>query len=845
MKLKNSLISIAAAGALVAGLTGCGGGGGTATTNNETPTVTTSASSFEVVDGKVMNAKVTVYYFDEDNNEQSYVLTDDEMTRSYTPTTAGSTAVAGSYQYSLPSSIAATSVSYVKVEEKAAELTSDKDYHKTYIDIDGDKTYTTGTDLDFEVTLEAPKGMPYITSATTLAKKLLEDANGVMPTDLNDTTLATALEQAAFATGQTVADLSTDPTLDPSRKAMAAFASDLSPTEMAALVTSLKATPLTAQKTFAESISFIAETTDSSLFTNLKTVVAGMTSDELASINADAIRENGGEEIVLASASSTAFAKISELAVNDDINSSKLTSMGDKINSDDLNLTVTFAGSTDAADTTGSVDLIVQLSSPKDNISSDAANDRMTVKISGLELERDDDVTSLSYNTKTATVSYAVVDDNSSLTPYYAFDSSVEDDRIDLTDLIKNTDNVTSINIMGILDMIVSGQTLADTDTVDDYNSSTNSVIGGNENNLTTTVADKFSGAIVNVKVGLVDANGAVDLMNPADSTKAIYWPSMTVSDSLNTGLNTDAKVILNATLDWRDNVTRTNNAPDMNVSIGGTTYGTQDIKDDEDNVSKWAILSDNTAYDLNGTVPGSDLTEENSTIALEFATYLTPRDANVTYLKNNVSDGTAENSAFNVDSVFDVNLTDVTNVADTNITTSITVKVQDEFSKSETTVIPAFVNRAPYISIGSLTANGLDANGEVNTSDSNTSHMPIAADYDDYIALSTLEINATLHYPNDMNHTATTGLDLNSSYQLIDCNLTADINLTEYSIGVRFSADNSAIEFNRSMTLDKLGYDTLGKIFEGQSLTLEIKDLNDTIDQYNNGTDINKTLSF
>ena len=101
MTFKKSMISIAAAAVIAAGITGCGSSSSTtaATTTTTTDTTTSSIqSSVKAVDGYIYNATVKAYYVNEDNTTMG------SATLEYTPTTKNtntSVVTLGTSTYSL------------------------------------------------------------------------------------------------------------------------------------------------------------------------------------------------------------------------------------------------------------------------------------------------------------------------------------------------------------------------------------------------------------------------------------------------------------------------------------------------------------------------------------------------------------------------------------------------------------------------------------------------------------------------------------------------------------------------------------------------------------------------
>jgi hypothetical protein len=392
MKLKNSLISIAAAGALVAGLTGCGGGG-TAGDNddNGTPQELSLKSSISGFDGNVINPKVYAVFSDGTQKliENGVTLADTDNGERGKPT------------YSVLGELTADEQAKL-VGYKLAPRAATADSDATFFDHNGNGLKD---DEDIYVNtnflMYIPAGMSYSTPLTTLVKASLDS------TDTDTSKVSEKAKAIADKLGFTFNDFEADPNgLKESNPAYVLFTSlsgilinDGTPIEDLGTIADnilLDSTPAVTSEDKYEAAAELAEslakatenvhTRASAMFENTAIQLRGNPEilDQVPNMHLDKVRiasEDGTFTPILATSVTKPF-KVTSVKVGD-THVSSLVTAGAKLTAADLNNTVL---QIDAEDKNGSAsgkfDLILKFGSESTRMIDPANKDEIVAKIS-------------------------------------------------------------------------------------------------------------------------------------------------------------------------------------------------------------------------------------------------------------------------------------------------------------------------------------------------------------------------------------------------------------------------------------------------------------------------------
>jgi len=187
--MNKKVLSIAAAGFIAAGLIGCGGGGGSSSNNNTQPT------SVKGVDGYVMNAKVSVTYWDTETN--STKTTNVDVSNSYYLTVDSATnepkAGKAIYNLDLNSTVLNNLVYISMTQQPQGKLADGSVYAPSFYDADGNGEYNSSIDVPIPagVKLSAPKGFSVITPISTL---IANQVKATLLADKNETNLTNVVD---------------------------------------------------------------------------------------------------------------------------------------------------------------------------------------------------------------------------------------------------------------------------------------------------------------------------------------------------------------------------------------------------------------------------------------------------------------------------------------------------------------------------------------------------------------------------------------------------------------------------------------------------------------------------
>ena len=664
MTLTKSLISVSAAALLVAGMTGCGSSDSTTAAAVAT---TTSVTSIEVVDGKVLNGTATATYLDENNASQTIALT---QTKTYTNVVSGNTTAATSFAYTIADSniSLADDIRFMSVAPTAAVVTDGLSYPAAFIDADLNGEYNASVDYVYANTFIAPRGFAYASPASTLVYNLVS-------ADLLDTTTdvnATALT-AAIATIAAKLNVSSDTltTVDPLAQTEFGFINAMlgacTDTQLDTLADALAADGNAT--TFAAAIDLLAANEETTIFTTIKAALDGgtLTTADLATLDFDATRET--EELVLTTASTTAFGQVHNILV-DGVDSDDMLNTGDKLLLDASTIVeFEFAAGTPATDAnaTATVDLLVSIGNAAANVATASNQSKIVVKVSGVHVNRIDGVTTLDYNSS-ATTSYE----------WYTTETGVVSNYIAIADA-----NSTAL--------VVSGAFAQNTLDIAKLLIAVDTNATGGDNNASTLIGT----AISDVTVIVADSTNALEFVDSALATaNPTLWTTASVAGTGNAIVAT-GKRVTHARLDARGDATGTNAVPNNALAVA-----TVNIADDANASSGDIVITANTAVAIGINASLTDTLEENTTVTFTLGSGLT--DANLTAVSALVKAASDTDTA-DIASALEANAT-------TDTFTTITTIVTDEFAESNTTAYTVMINAAPAASASAYAS--VDANG-------------------------------------------------------------------------------------------------------------------------------------
>lgn len=537
MTYKKSMISLVAAGAIAAMVTGCGGSSSSGTTTTNT---TTAVTSVEAVDGKILNATVTATYVDDNNVSHDIPL---DHAGTYKDVVTGKTTKATSFAYTIADTnlSIADKVRYITVTQKAAAVKDGKSYPASFIDVDLSGDYNSSIDQPYNLTLVAPKGVKYASPVSTLVYNLVQ-TNLADPTkEVNATEIENALTKISKKLNISVDDIKN---VDPLAKTEYGFVNAmLGAANLNALATALDTEDANATD-FASTIDLLAkyDATFKGVQASIKT--GALKVENLSTLNFDKTRENGGTP-VLQEGSTTAIGDINSTTI-DGIDVSDLINTGDKIQTGLIKLTFADGKATDA-NATAKVDLLISVANPEESVEATAKQDKIVIKVSGLDVKRVNGTTTLEYNASTATTSYEWYNTSTSLDKNYVSMSDKNSTELNIgSAFAQNQFNIATL--VDLIDTNASGETNTSSATV----------------NILNNIAD--------VTVAIADPDGALQSVN--SNGDAELWTTSTVAGTGNV-IVAQGKRILDLKADSRGTIaTQTNNAPTSAITSNGGTTG-------------------------------------------------------------------------------------------------------------------------------------------------------------------------------------------------------------------------------------------------------------------------------
>lgn len=731
MTIKKSLISVAAAGAIAAMVTGCGS---SSKSNNGT-------TSVKATDGYVLNYTATAILGD--GNSSSTKTTEVKLPNAVKAAsiTAGAAQTAGSPVLDLSKDLTAAEIANLQTVKLAYKAQSRANgttlIYGTFFDANGDSKFV-AKDGDTLATagfaMEAPAGYKNITPITTLIAARIATLTASDTNETNRTAVeALALTQISDALGLAADDIKNVDPID-AVKTNPAYT----------LVNSMlgKSAGTTEMTAIANSLATATKATDA--VSALKNIAAGATASKAFYTNvadqfaADANMINTVASMNLdASRSGTTFTPISLATGSSDFNvtavkvgsieTSLLAGTGAKAKQSDLNdvnLTMDFA---DANITNKPFTLAIKIGAQESTVASDANITSLTITVP-FEMNNTEGTDGLE-----AAVSGDV-----------SWEGVKADGSIFSGDMNKTSFNDKAPGAISLAGTSTITDTLqlkvADIITAIDTNSS--KAAGIVDNNISS------------LEIALVDSNSS---MQQLSGGKTVLWGNTQVAATGGT-INVTGKTILkNSVLDARATATGLNVAPDNNLTIGtlnGLTIGT--IAPNDTNATDRIVLNNNTQHELLISKNNINTYEQNTTAAFTFGAMLNDKNSSVSTAALKANSSATAQGGF-----FDVNTTDTTTIGELN--TTMSTLVTDEFGDTNTTVTYITVNRAPEMN--PLVIKDANLSSLLTDRPDGNSSMTLFTDLDGNTVRADVwlqsDINTTLY---DINQSANTAADFNLS---------------------------------------------------------------------------------
>ena len=785
MTIKNSLISVAAAALIVAGVTGCGGSSGSSS-NTGTPPATTTGIQSEVkaVDGYIYNATVKAYYVTDDNTTMGSVTL--APAKKTTKNTSTGDVTLGSSTYSLADSNASIKdkIRFFTVATTASNDDGNVTFTPAaYIEADGVNGYDTNDTLLGSTVIYAPATSGIASPVTNLIYQANTALFGTTTTagtaaaELNSTVIAQIESNASkIAENLGLGDvniLTADPielaATNPTFKLVTALLKDAGPITANAILavttapTNLVETIATVNTAIANDTVLAAANPNAVTFIGSLNTMAqngAITAADLANINIEKSIAQGSIQNLVAPTIAGKF-PVSSITV-DSKASSELAAAGAKWNGGgtvDVNMSL---ASSDANVSNTSFSLLVAFKGTKDNMRYDDTNNSSSVVA---EIPFD-------LNISNGTVYTAGINAGSIIK--YQVKSLDGSEVVSKSDI--NASTITGI-VTGVAgDVKVSGDILK----FNVANILTALKNAGDAN--TTANLESFDG-IADVQVLLKDSSGSI--VGATGTTSApVYLPLAKANfTDIGTGAITGAeaiKLVSNSTVDMRGDSTGANTVPVISAITAGSTLNdinTTAVTNSATMLAKTIVMNAgqgdvNITAAINATVTGNE--NNNSVVLTESCAFI---DLNKT--------------SFITDTTDAVTITIDTNATPSSYTTAsvLTAKVTDEFGKANTADanVSFLINRGPVFTTNTQVYD-VNVSGQA-AAESNTSTSVVSVtddgtyDLNTTITGSNASVNIIKYY--DYRGTALAAVsDVNISATL-DANLTSIVGTLADSTGV------------------------------------------------------------
>lgn len=723
MTIKKTIISSAAAALLVAGMTGC-----SSSDNNYAGGGTTAPSATVTgVDGYILNATATAYYVDDKN---STVPVEMKTTLASINAVDPTKNVKGTPQYTISNETNLSKVRFYSIENKTRKTEGSTVTYETFID-DGsvagqfdanDTVFVPGGSANTSrfvagTKLYAPAtGFKVITPITTLVFETAGGtaafaANAANGADFNKTKVEDALAKVAAIINVSAEQMRTvDPlnTTDVKYQQLNTFlSSEIKAAGFGAFATNLlKEANATATTSYLDTMKKLAKAAGNAgvfqaAVKEIETVGEDAYVKALATSNLDKSVNNGGG-LVASKASTTAIANVTAIKLGS-THTTDLVLNGDKANPTDFsNLNLQLAAVKDA-NTTGKVDLIVQMQGGKSYNAGSAASDEITVKISGLTLDTVDGALTIKDNNESE-VRYSVAyqDQNKTDVTYSEFaDANATAAFGSAKTYITNNTGLVTIDLATL---------------ITDVDSNISTTTGK-----TLTADTDMTAKLSNIKVVLVD-NNLLSKVTTSTPAKTLLWGTTTIASvakPTNSNVAGSGKTLINlSAADMRGDATDANAKPNYDANVTDDSNltvfnGTENVTDV--NGSKVVLMLNQTAVttaDKNITL-GFGKNDTNSKEVLN--TFKLSSASGIVTKIGTLTDGAGKTdvngtAAAKVELTIDTNSTDKTFASGKHPEYVFTYKPTDEFNKAgDERNVTIQLNRAPDINVstGGYLGNG------------------------------------------------------------------------------------------------------------------------------------------
>ena len=667
MTFKKSMISIAAASVIAAGLTGCGSSGSTAAVVAAAEDTTTAGTvtSIKVVDGEVINAEATVTYLKEDNTTGEVAITD----RANWLATSIDQNGTSTYDISEVNATVLDNLISVKFETKAAHESNGTIYGPTFFDTNGNGIMDGSETLAGNLELNTPAGFSVATPITTLVASMVNNA------DINESNrtalVAQALEDIAESLGLDATDISSvDPLTATDKPQYAAINALLgavtrvgNDTAVKALATALaaKAAPANTSAAFgnlAAAATTAGETDSATMFTAFEVALEADSNmlDGALTMDLDALRKDsladGSVQISYQTSAATDY-NVTEVEIGTSAtpsdgqnHDSSLVQNGAKIG--DLNIKLEMLA--DGNITTNTIALVLKVANEKASVEADANLTQLTVYLP-IDINATEGVITASLN-PSALISYEGVTAAGTIKSGEANASAL---GLTASSIVTNNLNVGHSDKYSL-----------------DING--DSLISGIDSNM-SNVFDLDLSSVASVQAALVDTDAITQKVSgdATDGYNTSYWGTTTVS-SITGAITKTGKTILNLTGDKLADMRATfsgenaeSNVTNVDVNGSGASAGTGFT-------TTYAYADAAKFTQMMNVATYSETNEVNNSVSISgLPTFITAAKSTI------VAAAASTTADFNL--TVDTNLS---TMVDTN--TTVALKVTDEFGKVNTT---------------------------------------------------------------------------------------------------------------------------------------------------------------
>lgn len=708
MTFKKSMISIAAAGVIAAGLTGCGSSSnGTPPPPGPQPDPSGIQSTVKAVDGYVYNGKVEAWYLSDDNRTMKSVTLNNVKT---TKNSVSGVWTVGSADYSLADTNASIKdkIRFFKLTGVASSSEGTTFTPATFIE-SGQATGYDGNDtiLTPAFTMFAPANSAVLSPISNLVYQATSSVLGSTTTaftsdqvELN-TSMLSVLENNAsmMATKLGLAGvnlLTSDPVAleasNPTLRLVNALLKPSSTGNITAMANSIM--NATAATDLAGTLGVVkAALTDAgqntAFVTDLETKAkaGSFTTADIANINIEKSVETDSYT-AKSEVSKKGVFPVDSITVNTK-NFEDLIGNGAKLQTNNINVVLGMSGrATDTNISNTSFSVLVKVDGDKDFVMSTDNNSS-----SGIAFKIPFDL-----NLTDGTIMAKIAD--TTMVPFEVKSSNG-------AEVVSSEFNASILEVTGVV-------SVSTTDVNIDVDAAIDKMTTKLDQNLTNSSGNYFKAGdvmdqISRVQVLILDADNKI-IRTDSSGKYALNFPKSDFASLAGDISGNGIKVLDLANADFRTGSTGANSAPShaLTITTGGISgSGTKTAP---------YILQNNSNHSLNLGAGATDTGESNSTFAItSWGTVSAPfTDNNVSHINSTLynAQDVSTAGAIAASNAFDVNCSSTTAG---ELNTTITYKVTDEFSEANTSMIYTTINRAPFKYL----------------TEYNTSALTIAKDYD------------------------------------------------------------------------------------------------------------------